>query len=1190
MDCEQISDWRDHRDAGYIEPFRLQGEGDSRFVAVVAFEAPDEPPKGSPLVFVPPKGSAAGQTGIAGPPVRHDRVQGPLYPRLQGYADLSGGTGPKTGCDRRRRCNNAYSRFKIPAPCFSASLTMHSAAATIRRSAFLTERTKGLSNKQRTGPLPSIPQPLVQAMKDQRCIVFLGAGASKEARNATGQAPPDAIALRNLLAERFLDEDAQDQTLATVAEYAISASAGRGIVFETIKNALEPFQPGDGHKLLPQFRWRMIASTNYDTLIEQAYQQVPDRLQTPVPFVKDSEPVDEKLRVVDNGVEYLKLHGCINSIHDPEAEPILSNEAYASPEQNRTRLFSRLEDKAFESSIIFIGYRLDDMHIRKLVYNPRIKRTRPPWYIITPSVKDYQRHHWERLGVQIIAARFGDFMRALDTEIGPLFRSLIVSSDIVEFPLRKHYCVNAHETQRLRHAFAKDLALIHSGMAVAYQDPQKFFEGYDTGFGAVTQRLVVSRKVEEELLLRAVLENEHSREPQLFLLRGMAGAGKTIILKRVAFEAATGFDSIVLWSNEDGALEPSWFDELYGYVQKPIYLFVDEIALRAERVRRLLREANEKSIPLRVIAAERNADWNTYCGALENEFPPFIYRVTNLSLSEVEDLLEILARHDCLGHLKQLDPQSQINAFMEKERADRQLLVALYELTQGKPFEEIVVREHSRIFPDEAQQLYLDIATLHQFGVKIRAGTIARISGITFTDFDKRLFTPLEKIIVVTNDAYTKDYQYQTRHRHVARIVFREICNSDEKKAEQFLRILDALDIGYSVDAHALRAIAHGRTIEEAFSGVDAARSIFEKAAAIDKSDEYIRQQWAIFEHMHDHGSLKLASELIEEAIDKAPEKKAIRHTQAEIYRKQANAADSALMRDTLRRRARETLRELPARDAFAQATGCKLLVDEIRDLMHSDGAELSEHKSRIVEERIGETETRLAKAQQQHPDDPEIIRIEANFRTLLKESEKALQALEKAWRAGLRGSGTAIRLSRIYNQKNLPKKATQVLREALERNNEDKATHHALGMHYLAQGEYEISHVKDHLLRGFAKGDGSFEARFDFARFLFLIGDLPAAEEMFQEIDRKAPSGFREKASRKNDEFSDKMARCNGTVSEKYQAHVQIQSSAYHKRIFGPRRMSNVDVFDDISVGNQVSFCIRFSRRGPVAIDILAQ
>jgi SIR2-like domain len=233
-----------------------------------------------------------------------------------------------------------------------------------------------------------IPNPLIEAVKSKRAILFLGAGASKESRNSLGETPPDADQLRDILAQRFFGVSMKNRDVMAVAEMAIASSGGAPLVFEAVRLSFEGFEPSKAHKLISAFNWRMIATTNYDLLVERAYSDSPQRLQTLVRFVKDDEPVDEKLQAVVNPVQYLKLHGCLDHIYDNDIQLVLSREQYESYSTNMTRLFNRLKDRAPESSIVFIGYRLDDAHIRELIYRIGSDK-RPRWYIIAPDAQDY---------------------------------------------------------------------------------------------------------------------------------------------------------------------------------------------------------------------------------------------------------------------------------------------------------------------------------------------------------------------------------------------------------------------------------------------------------------------------------------------------------------------------------------------------------------------------------------------------------------------------------------------------------------------------------------------------------------------------------------------------------------------------------------------------------------------------------
>src|SRR5206468_8540800 len=109
---------------------------------------------------------------------------------------------------------------------------------------------------------------------------------------------------------------------------AIAASGGQAHVFALVREAFDKFEPGEAHRLLTQFNWRMLATTNYDLFLERAYEE-PQRRQNLVRFVKDDEPIEERLQAVSNPIQYLKLHGCVDHLHDAEIPLALAREQYA---------------------------------------------------------------------------------------------------------------------------------------------------------------------------------------------------------------------------------------------------------------------------------------------------------------------------------------------------------------------------------------------------------------------------------------------------------------------------------------------------------------------------------------------------------------------------------------------------------------------------------------------------------------------------------------------------------------------------------------------------------------------------------------------------------------------------------------------------------------------------------------------
>lgn len=1032
-------------------------------------------------------------------------------------------------------------------------------------------------------PSVHIPEVLIEAVKSKRAIPFLGAGASKEARNSAGKQPPAADELRDVLAKKFFGKEMPNRDLMAVSEMAISSSGGSGLVYEEVRKAFDGYAPGTAHLYITSFNWRMITTTNYDCLVEAAYSQSPKRIQTPVRFVKDDEPVEERMQAVTNPVAYLKLHGCLDHIYDRDIPLVLSREQYATYSANRTHLFERVRQLSRESTLLFIGYRLDDPHIRELVYKLETSR-RPRWFMVTPDAEDYDVNFWATKNIEVIKARFGDFMASLDNAVPPLWRSLAVSDAVIDLPLRKFYAVRNEESERVKFALQNDMTHVHAGIAYDKQTPEQFYAGYDTGWGGVAQRYDVRRKIEEDLLFATLLEHENPTGPIFFLVRGAGGAGKSIILKRTAYEAATASNALVLWLNEDGALRPEVFREIYELTNRPIFLFVDQLALRAEKLHELLKYAKQNKLPILVVGAERDADWNTYCGIL-NDHDPIEKRVGNLSEHEVRQLLDLLERHRCLGLLKEKTYDERVDAFLG--RADRQLLVALHELTQGKPFEEIVFSEHQSIHPEQAKQLYLDIATMHQFGVNIRAGTISRISGITFEDYQQEFFARLENIVRIHEERYSDDYCYRTRHARVATLVFRQVCSDDATKAQQFIRVMEGMDIGYSADRRALEDMTRGRVLAQAFLRPEEARKVYEGAIAIAPTQAFLHHQWAVFELNHPHGSIVAAEKHAADAIQLDPGRKAIIHTQAEIDRRRANDEPSPIIRETLRRRVRARLNDLPAHDRFTASSRVKLLVDEVEDLGAQIGDDPKPHDALFFAEKVRDAENALMRAQQEFPDDADIIQVEARLRGELDQKDRALRALERALLAGPKGPGLAIRVSKIYAGKGRNGDAEKVLKEALSRNPDDKQAHQVLGLLYLRSEGFDPDLVEQHLRSSFTVGDHNFEERYVLAQFLFYRGQPEKAAELFSFINDKAPPPFRKVAPRTDSAVTTLLGRYSGIVDTIKSNFFFIRSGAYPHAVFAHNSIVDPDLLEAIAVGRDVNFHIRFNRAGPVAIDL---
>ncbi len=1035
-----------------------------------------------------------------------------------------------------------------------------------------------------------LPQALVDAVREERAVLFLGAGSSRNALHPKNVQMPDGEGLRDFLCDSFFGGKLKTRSLAAVTDYAIN-ERDLLTVQEVVAGFFREFEPADFHKLIPTFRWRALVTTNLDLIVEKAYKGTPNSHQELVIFLKNNQHFDIEMKKRVDPIPFLKLHGCIDHPNDIEIPLVLSNEQLLQWKQNRDRLFHYFADLGYEHYLIFCGYAFNDFHIRTILFDltdPKINR--PQYALVDPSLAEVESRYWNKNRVTPLKATFAEFMHALNGAIPAIARAIPRRLAGGTTSLSFFYRVsNPPESVSLKEFLGQDARHIRSGMPVEAQDPKAFYRGSDNGWGGISQDLDARRNITDSILADAILASEEERTSKvdLFLISGPAGNGKTISLKRVAWEAALRYGQLVLFLEEGGSVRAEALEEIYRLTNRRIFLLIDHVALFVPELVETIERCKRIGVLLTVLVTERDNEWNTRCQALDrylaSEFP-----VRYLSEREIRDLLEKLEKHGALGELRFRPLSERVEAFLNS--AERQLLVALHDLTLGEPFERIVRDEFQRIVPEEAKVLYLDICTLNRLGVPVRAGLISRVSGIVFKDFRERFFLPLEHIVQTREDRYIGDFTYSARHPHVAEIVFSQALEDPELRFSQVVRMLNGMNISYSSDEFAFRVLTRGRTVTNTFKSQELGRKLYEIAQELIGPDGYLMQQRGIFEMTHAGGSLDLAERYLDQAGELKPKDRTILHSQAELLRRKAASSADSLERAKLRQRASEKL--APLLDPFGDDphgfhTKALLEIDSLRDVL-AQIAESGVDKAReqVFLRIVREVEQSIAEGLQLFPDNERLLGAEAEFRDLIDQSNRAEEALKKAFAINPRQDWIAVRLARKLASKDLPA-ARKILNQCLDANPGSKWVHFELAKSYLYSTDpAERSLRKDHFRRSFSEGDSNFDAQFWFARELFLSGEYPEARKLFEHL-KEAPISptIKRRIRGVLMDTDGKRMRFSGTVVKREDTYCLVRSSAFPEQLL--LHISNfVDDWQRLSLGSDLEISVGFTMTGVQASE----
>ena len=1026
-------------------------------------------------------------------------------------------------------------------------------------------------------------------IRNGNAILFLGAGAASGAIGKCGEKPLNANELRDRLSEEFLGGELKDRTLAEVAEYAKNESSLQEVQY-VIRSLFEPLEPAEFHQLIPSFRWHAVVTTNYDYVIERSYTSCTDSLQDPIKIIRNGDAA--KAHMGDaNKVPYLKLHGCLSAIGDDQLPLILASEEYARHRKNRERVFRIFSDWARTHPIIFCGYNIGDPNIQQILFTlGDLSINRPVYAVINPDLTAFDLRYWQSRRFIPKRATFEEFLTKIDSEISTNSRVLSILRTPQASSIQP-WVMHGTPSADLLLYVEQELEHVRQGMPMSAVNPREFYRGLSNSWYPIAEGLDIERRFMDELLFEAVLERPSDTRAETYLVKGYAGSGKTIALRRAAWNAAVNHEAFVFWFKQGAVLRLDLIRELYNLCNERLFIFVEDAIPRLNDLSALSKFAKQESIPITLIVGARTNEWNVageeHDASLTNSF-----ELKQLDNREIQQLLSLLEKNGCLGYLESLNHDQCAEYF--QLTADRQLLVALHEATSGKSFEDIVLDEYTNIVPQSAQSLYLDVCTFHRLKVPLRAGLVSRVSGITLEYFRKHLFEPLDHVVDVVFDGLSRDYAYQSRHPIIADLVFQQVLDQAERRADQIVRLVRCMNVDFQSDQVAFESLIRGRELARLFDDRILADRVFQAATEAAASIHHIEHQRAVFEINHPTGNLHRALEALQKAEAEAEHgRHATQHTRAIALRKLALESHSELEKVRVRSEAKQILRRLIRRQKSSHSchTLGQILLDELRDrfkklpLIDESEANL---RQRQVSDLIGEIEGIIYEGLQKFPGESYLLDLEANFAIVVSNEPRAAAALERALSRNPGNGYISVRLSRHYSRQGDLNSAKAVLVQCLENNPTNREAHVQLGRLLSEEDEYgQRETISHHLKRGFVLGDANYDAQFWYARHEFLYGDADRAKETFSAL-RQAnfPPWMKQNLRGLVRDSSGNPKVYQGTVRIKMESHCFVTCTNLAGDVFMHSSSFRESDWKTVTNISEIRFKLAFTLRGPEGQD----
>ena len=223
------------------------------------------------------------------------------------------------------------------------------------------------------GYYSSQPEKLIEAIQENRCILFVGSGISRKCIS-TGRKP---LPTWNEFLKRFIiwknkkynfDDDYYNELkelldrnkYLIVAEELLENIDEREFQ-EYLNSVFDPqsIQPSYLHKLISLIPFRGIITTNYDNLIELSFVDMNKRM----PDIYTNSDVLSGKNPMSSDNFILKMHG---DIEDPQSI-ILSQKSYSELLYNSSGYQQLLEKIFSDYVILFIGYGGSDPNVESTI-------------------------------------------------------------------------------------------------------------------------------------------------------------------------------------------------------------------------------------------------------------------------------------------------------------------------------------------------------------------------------------------------------------------------------------------------------------------------------------------------------------------------------------------------------------------------------------------------------------------------------------------------------------------------------------------------------------------------------------------------------------------------------------------------------------------------------------------------------
>ena len=574
-----------------------------------------------------------------------------------------------------------------------------------------------------------------------------------------------------------------------------------------VVSILQKLQITEAHKIMAGVPWREIITTNYDLLVERAY----DTINTTSSKIYDLKPIRSlkqlNYKESNNEIRFIKLNGCIS---DKSLYPL----AFSTDDfENRKRLYkivlNELKNLSPEISLLSMGYSFSDDFGREMLekFDSYQFRDRRWIFNVDPFPNENALSFYTKNRICIVKCSFEDFFkryREWDTKQA----NIIINRKGLKIFDSKEFSISSSPTLLLNlDGIVRQLNSKSRGQYIKDED---FYRGEEPTFDIISRGVDVIKKDfvnKFSKIIEDTINQPKGTFLPVFFIEGDFGIGKSTFTLRLIYELEkrSDLDLVCFEILDVNRVKKEFLIDLVNTCKvKNLVFYIDEVEVESHfkgflEIQRDLSIEQFQDCNIMFIIPIRENMLEKF--KLHRQVPNSIELILSgkFQMDEINELLEKLKTTGLVNYRDAAEKKSLAEKVVKDFDADS--FISMMSFVTSGNHENDLISSYNQLSTD-AKKAFLFTALLHRCKLLMPASWLKQNISMNWDEFISKIVKAEGKGILIqvlkTSHGVQPDLFFRTKHPLIAEKLISRFVPSIDKRMGYYEQMLARIDVGSS--------------------------------------------------------------------------------------------------------------------------------------------------------------------------------------------------------------------------------------------------------------------------------------------------------------------------------------------------------------------------------------------------------